>query len=327
VNNERLTSVPSGYNKIFINKATVYAKGFLEKYLDAYSVTTLFVNGEFRAAFSYQKHGTFYVVDILFIILGFTYLFRKNRKECILFLSIIAIAPITSGLSLVEHSYSQRAGLMYPYLMIFVAAGIACFTSYVVKKRYGRLLILSVFGIYLVSFLNILHIYFFRFPVYASDGWFYQDRLLSRYIEIADLKKPIKDVYVYSSEPRITFEEYLFYSNLYKDKQSALMINRNIDSGIYSFGNIHFSSECPKEEALKDKSVRIYDVLLNCRVDKTKVLRITRFQDVAEKYLIENDDVCNGLTFSTYVNSSAFRNFDISIQTEKTFCNNWITKL
>src|SRR4030042_2666844 len=179
-------------------------------------------------------------------------------------------------------------------------------------------MVLSVFGIYLFSFLNLVNLYFFRFPVYASDGWFYQDRLLSRYIELANIKKPNKDIYIYSSEPKITFEEYLFYLNLYKDGQSALNINRNIDSGVYSYGNVHFSLECPKEEDLKDKSVRIYDILLNCRVDKTKVLRITRFQDVAEKYLIENDDVCNDLTLSTYVNQLAFRNFDISLQTEKT---------
>src|SRR4030042_5884218 len=322
VNNERLTSVPSGFNKIFINKATVYVKGFLEKYLDAYSVNNLFMNGEFRAAFSYQKHGTFYVVDIFFIILGIVYLFQKNRKACILFLSIIAVAPITSGISLIEHSYSQRAGLMFPYFVIFIGAGLTYFINGLKNRRFGRPLILVTCVVYLFSFINLVHLYFFRFPVYASDGWFYQDRLLSRYIELSNIKSPAKDIYIYSSEPKITFEEYLFFLNLYKDKQSALMINRNIDSGIYSYGNVHFSSKCPKEEDLKDKSVRIYDILLNCSLDKTRVLRITRFQDVAEKYLIENDNICNGLTLFTYVNQSAYRNFDISSQTDKVFCNN-----
>jgi hypothetical protein len=118
VDEERQLSVPSGINKLFINKATVFFSGFLNKYFNAFSVNNLFLKGESRAAFSFQEHGTFYFIDLVFIIFGLCYLFTINLKAWFFVLAVIMVSPLTSGFNVVEYSYSQRAGLMYPFLII-----------------------------------------------------------------------------------------------------------------------------------------------------------------------------------------------------------------
>ncbi len=324
VNKERLTAVASKYNNIFINKATVYAKGFFERYLDAYSPVMLFISGENRPFFSYKIHGSFYLVDFILLILGACYIFQKYRKVWMLFIGIILTAPVTSGLSLIEHSYAQRAALMYPFLIVFIAAGFIYITNEFPKIRWRKSITLLLLVIYILSSVNLLHIYFKRYPVYASDGWFFQDRLLSRYIELTAEKYPDMKIDIYSSEPKLTFEEYLYFTNKY-NKNSAVKINNGLNSGDYSLGNVSFTSVCPG--VINVGTIAIFDPLLGCDVNKNGLLRITRFQDVLEKYLIKNDLICQDTLLNNYVYRNAFSNFNVDDQSRETFCRNWITKL
>ena len=82
-------------------------------------------------------------------------------------------------------------------------------------------------------------------------------------------------------------------------------------------------------KAVKDNGndVLIYDDLLDCPINKKGVLRITRFQDVLEKYLIKNDTLCSQYKLGRYVSTEAFKNFDLDSQNVQEFCRNWITKL
>ena len=326
VNEERTISVPSEYNHLFINKATVYLRGFIEKYIDAFSPTTLFLNGEYRAAFSYQKHGTFYLTDFIFIIIGICFLFQRYRKAWIFFIAIVAIAPLTAGFSIVEHSYSQRAGLIYPVFVIFTAAGISFIYSGIVNIRLQKIFISIIAVIYVAFLINLFHLYLFRFPVYASDGWFYHDRLLSRYVQLTLEKHPEIEIAVYSSEPKITFEEYLYFTNGYR-RETAKLINGNLENGLYAYGKVSFSSICPDGNEDKEGVVEIYDPLLGCDINKNEMLRITRYYDVLEMYLIKNDLICEKVKLNNYVYPEAYRDFDVNHQFDDVFCRNWITKL
>lgn len=326
VDDERLLGVPSGINNLFINKATIYAKGFFEKYLSAFSVDTLFLNGEFRAAFSYQKHGTFYLVDIIFVLIGLGVLFGLSKKLWIFVVLAIAIAPLTSGLSVVEHSYSQRAGLLYPFLIILVGIGIGYCIE--IAKRDRKFLIgLLITAVYLVSFASLIHLYFYRFPIYASDGWFFQDRTISRYIGLTEFMSKDRKIVVITFEPKIVFEEYLFYSGGYQSKSEIESINAKIFKSDYSLKNVTFTNKCPEPKDLADNTTWIYDPLSGCGENKNGKLRVTRFRDIYEQYLIENDLVCRKFELGSYVSPEAFKNFDLENQTSLKFCQSWITKI
>ncbi|MCL5019948.1 MAG: hypothetical protein M1426_05745 [Patescibacteria group bacterium] len=327
VDQERKLAVPAQINSLFINKLTVYLTGFLSKYLNAFSVDKLFLNGEFRAAFSYQKHGTFYFIDLFFIILGLSYLFAINKKGWFLILAIIAAMPITSGLSTVEQSYSERAGLMFPFLIILCGTGVGYLTT-LKPKITAKILSFSAMVIYLLLFINLLHLYFYRFPVYASDGWFLQDRLLSHYLKLSSEKLPAGKTIVITPEPKIVFEEYLFFTNTYQGKNVPLLISR-LNDRQYSFNNIVFQNSCPDETLNSDVTV-IYDSKIQCKKKLTEdkyPLRITRLQDVYENYLIEQDKICNNQKLARIIPLEAHKNFKIEDQPINSFCRNWITKL
>lgn len=326
VDQERLLSVPSSLNDPFINKMTIYLTGFMDKYLNNLSVNNLFVRGELRAAFSYQKHGTFYFIDLFFILVGLSYLLSLNKKGWFLCLAVIAISGITSALSNVEYSYGQRAALMFPFLIILSSIGVYYCVSFSRVKLARRCVFFVIAITYTVLFTNLLHVYFYRFPVYASDGWFYQDRLLSRYLTLVKENYPSAQIIVSTFEPKIIFEEYLFYNNLYSGS-AVKIINTNLERKNYEYMNVKFITDCPTSEQSEGGVTWVVDPLLNCEVDKSKVLRITRFRDVYENYLVLNDDLCRKFPLGTYVSPQAYLNFSVEKQTEQDFCRSWITKL
>lgn len=326
VDQQRKVAIQVPLNQLFINKPTVYLRSFLDKYLNAFSVNNLFLNGEFRAAFSYQQHGTFYIIDLLFIILGLSFLFAINKKVWLLILAIIAVSPITSGLSLVEYSYSQRAGLMFPFLAILSGLGISYITTLKLHTP-KNLLLIGASLTYALLFINLLHLYFYRFPIYASDGWFFQDRTLSRYIQLTSEKYPNAQIIVTTFEPKIVFQQYLFFTRAYHGR-GITDINNRISRQDYSYNKVTFTDSC-LDKNLDANVVWITDSLSKCQnLPKTKdTLRITRFKDVYEHYLIKQDLICHDQQLGSYVLPSAFQNLELEKQTADKFCQNWITRL
>jgi hypothetical protein len=324
VNYERSVAATSPLNGLFINKATVYAKGFLERYYNAFSVNNLFLNGEARAAYSYQEHGTFYFIDLAFMLIGFAVLFKMNKKGLLFLCSVIAASIITSALSIIEFSYSQRSGFMFPFLTVLIGTGIGYVVTFFKSAALNRVLIGGVAILYIALFANLMHIYFFRFPVYASDGWFYQDRILSRYINLVQEQTPGTKVLVSVPEPKIIFQEYLFFNNLY-NSETVKEINGRMDGKDYSLNNVIFTDSCPEEA--DPSSVFITDPSMNCDLPENGKIRITRFKDLLENYIISGDTLCKNWQLGAYVSPMAFTNFNLEGQDSEQFCKNWLTKL
>ncbi len=242
-------------------------------------------------------------------------------------MAVIIGYSVTSGHSIVEGSYSQRVGLIYPFLVMLSGIGVRTAISFTKLKRI-RVVISCIIGIfYFISLVNLLHIYFIRFPVYASDGWFFQDRLLASYISKSESFYPNTKIFIYTPEPKIIFEEYLFYTNSY-DKNNAALINKRLDAMDYSVGNLAFSGNCPDENLNKD-SIVIFDATFVCKKfsDLTNLVRITRLKDVNENYLIYNDKLCRGLNLNRSIPQSAYQDFAVEKQSRNEFCTNWITKI
>lgn len=325
VDNKRKLSLKYGEN-IFINKATIYLSGFIQKYLTAFSTNTLFIKGETRAAFSYQDHGTFYYFEILFILIGTCYLFSFNKRKFTLILGIIATAPITSGLSNIEFSYSQRAGLMFPFLIMLSAMGVNYLLGISKNLKIKTLIHILIFIIYTLSFINLLHIYFFRFPVYASDGWFLQDRILSRYITLSKSNNPEKEIVVITNEPKIIFEEYLFFNNLY-NKELAPKINKLLEEKNYTIEKITFTDTCPKQINENTTYILYYQNICEFIEEaKNPVLRIADIKQNQEIYLILNDKLCQPISLNEYYIPQKTNDFDIEDMDRNQFCLKWITK-
>ena len=268
-----------------------------------------------------------YLIDFLFIVIGLSSLFVINKKGWMLFLAVIVGCSVTSGLSLVESSYSQRVGLMYPFLIMLSAVGVGTVITMVKSKRLRLVLTSLVALLYLISLVNLLHIYFVRFQIYASDGWFFQDRVLSSYIKKSEEAYPNTKIVVYTVEPKIIFEEYLFYTNKY-DRSNIAPINKQLDTKDYSINNVLFTDRCPDKNPVSD-TVTIFEGSLGCYTlsNLTDLVRISRLKDVHANYYIYSDKLCKNLELGSYIPLSAYQDFSVEKQSPNKFCLNWITKI
>ena len=57
------------------------------------------------------------------ILLGIGSLFAKKRAWT-LAVALVLVSALTSAISTIEYSYSQRSGLMCPFIILFLAAGL-----------------------------------------------------------------------------------------------------------------------------------------------------------------------------------------------------------
>ena len=339
VNMERRLSLPTSLTFFFSNKAVYFLRTFLSKYIGVFSTKFLFLFGEERGAYSMWTHGLFYYIDLIFIIIGILALFTINKKIWLFLISMVAIAPLPSALSVVDDSYVLRSALLYPLLIIFAAYGI----YYLIKSNrpYRQVLTIGIVMIYLFSMANYLYLYFFRYPVYGSEGFFYSDRVLSRYISLYS-ELPEKKIFVISPSAEGIFKEHLFHSGLYT-KENVEEIADNIQKGKFKFRNVTFTNACPKEDVFKNKNnVLIYKCGFECEKEITKLielqssleekstvltLSISNLADGGEIYRIHGDDVCSGYKLSSYPRVASIDDFQVENQDAEILCEKWIMNL
>lgn len=336
VNMERRLSLPNSLIVFFSNKATVLLKTFISNYLGAFSIKLLFLFGEERGAFSIWTHGLFYYIDLIFILIGFYYLFRTNKKIWLFLSSLTAIAPLPSALGIDYRSYVLRSALLYPLLTIFATAGIACLV--VTSRRHKRLIGSMIITIYLFSLANYLYLYFFRYPVYGSEGFFFSDRVLSKYISLYS-KTPEKKVVVVTPDAGGVFKQYLFHLRLYSRERIRELAN-NLRKEQFKLGNVNFTDVCPKKEVIQDKDiVLIYRHGSKCEeeiegwIEKDTSLEpplrlsISNLADAGEIYRIYGDEFCFSYDLRFYPQVTSKDDFQVENQDVRYFCEKWIMDL
>jgi hypothetical protein len=98
--------------------------------------------------------------------------------------------------------------------------------------------------------------------------------------------------------------------------------------GDYSYGNVSFTEKC-LDKNLDRNTIWISETTSNCQISSKEpnVLRITRFRDINENYLIKGDMLCRNFPLAGYVSPTVFGNMELEKQDASLFCQNWITKL
>jgi uncharacterized membrane protein len=237
VETERRQSLPSKFNPIFDNKYTLYFQHFVKKYLNSFSPNLLFNVSDETYLLSFWKHGFLYYLDAIFLIIGGYYLFRKKRDFFYSLGILLLLAPIPEAIrSDNMPAYAFHSCMQYPILILIIAVGV----GYVIKVK-PKLTVILALG-YGLSFLNLMNLYFYRYPVYQPDGFFFSERLLSKYLDL-ETKNGVKIVVV-GVEPSNLFRQYLFYTQQYTRGNFELIksIYQN-DRNNIKFGNILFTND------------------------------------------------------------------------------------
>ena len=321
VNTERLHAIQNPFLDVFSNKGISFFRNTANTYIGAFSTLYLFEKGEVRGAYSLWQHGTFYFIDFFLILLGLVYLFSLNKKAFWLIIAIILISPTVSAIDLVEVSYAIRSFLMFPFLASLVGIGL----YFVVTKFPARRLSIFLLGsLYLLSIVNFLYLYFYRYSVYGSEGWFFSERILAKYLQTAVVYPKISTIYVVTYEPKIVFEEFLFYGNFY-NKKTASQINQKLKEKKFEYEKIVFTDSCPK---LQGKDVVIIsEAKQGCFEKKSGDSAILSLTDAGQIYNISLDPICTNYTRSQYYQVGNFQDLEIEKMNEGLFCIKWIGKI
>lgn len=326
VNDERRLSTGHPLMFFFSNKAVVFSKLFLEKYLKIFSVDFLFLYGEARATYSVWTHGPFYYLDLIFMLLGFYFLLRRNRNLWLFLTALILLAPLPAAISTVGEEYALRGVLLYPILILLTGLGI--WGVVFLPKRGGYRLgivgfLVLVYGVQLANFLNI---YFFRNPIYNSEGFGFSNRIWVNYVNLA--KPKVEKVWVVTRDELGFLKQYLFYSGVF-DQEVLTLVRRMITDGEYRWENVYFVHESRGEVELGENEVVISPPDFDL-VEKEKYpywLTIPQLSDGGEVYKIINDSVCFQYGLGRYPAGIKFGDFKVEELSEARFCQKFITDL
>lgn len=326
VDEERRLTVDNQLAFLFSNKPIVFAKLFLEKYLGIFSADFLFLHGEARATYSMWTHGLFYYLDIIFLILGFGYLLAKNKKLWLFLVALTAIAPLPAALSTVGIEYALRAVLLYPLLILFISLGIWFLISLKKKKSHRVGIITFIVAIYFFQLVNFLNIYFFRNPIYNSEGFGFSHRVWVNYVNLS--KQDSRRVLVMADDVLGSFKQYLFYSDVY-DRERVPLVQKIIAENDYRWENIHFLRDCPEELKIgeDDLVILLSDTTCLGKEKDLHWLSIARLGDGGEVFRIINDQICHQFDLNRYPTGIKLSDFKVEALSPERFCRKFVTDL
>jgi len=324
VDGERHLSVDNFLIPLFSNKLVVFTKIFLEKYLGIFSADFLFLHGEARAPFSVWSHGMFYYLDFVFLLLGFCYLFTYDRRIWLLFLALIMISIFPAAMSTVGVEYTLRAVLLYPIFVLFIGLGIWFLINLKKEKRYKVAVGSFLFITYFLQLTNFLTIYFFRNPIYNSEGFGFSQRILVNYVN--RVKGEVDRVIIVGGDKLGMLKNYLFYSNILSRKNLPL-VRQIIASDDFHWDNVYFFSECPQNLILNKNQIVILQLGAECFPGSktSQRLSISQLSDGGEISKIINDTVCRRFSLNRYPTGIKFNDFNVEKLSLEEFCQKFIS--
>jgi len=326
VNQERQEAIQIPINSLFINKLTYLVKYFITNYISAFSPERLFVYGDgiSNSSYTFWKHGMFFILDFIFVILGIVIMYKKNYKAWLLLFILLIISPLPGVINKSAGQFSLRGALMFPLLIIFLGYGLKSFFS----KYKSKLSIIAIGLIYFFSIINFLHLYFIQYPIYGSSAYNFDNRILAKYVLLQNQYSPNKNITIVSNEPFGIFYQLLFFNNWYQNKSDVLVASQALKQLPIRYKNVTIQNNC---QAINYDDLVIYFTLEICTdgLEKfdTNYLSISSLTDSGEKFRILNDQLCSGVSHPNYYTVSNFNQLNIEPMSVNDFCSNWITKL
>lgn len=309
---------------LVINKYIFDANLRIEKYLGFFSPTFLFLKSVGDTDIYYNSnHGYYYLIDIPFLIFGIMALSGRLRIGIfVLSLILLSVAPAaikTTG----DTVYALRTALAYPLISGVIAWGIYYFFKNL--QGFKRLFIVLIIGGYIFSLGYFLIMYWYRIPIDKASGWYHHKRVLVNYITRLKQKSD-KRITIVTAQPADTFNTYVFFSNLYNDKNNILEINRVFKSRDYQYKGIKFINNCQDvtEKDLKEDVIFI-EQTVECKINQKNTAKIANPRDGGGMYNIINETLCSRVSKNQYPYPRSIYAFKVEDKSDEDFCRTWIT--
>lgn len=326
VNDERRLVISNNFYSIFSNKYVVYTKYIIAKYAEVFALPILFTQGEGRGTYSLYTHGYFYYIDLVFFFAGLLFLKKKTRSTFFLLLYVLLVGAIPAVVNMQLSSLSAlRAALIYPIFCIFIGCGIASVIP--TNKKRKAFVVTAIIIVYGLSLLNLLYIYFFRYPIYASEAYGFSKKLLVSYITLHQKNSEVP-VIVYTLAPSTVFRHYIFANNLL-ERQTANQISKLITQPLIQYDNVIFA-DCQKYPQPLSSSVTIVESgfceqqLVDIGKEQ-KFLNISQLSDAGGIYKIYNDSLCGSRKLHRYPDKIPLLAIVNGYNNKELFCDTFIT--
>ncbi|MCC6710919.1 MAG: hypothetical protein IT416_01040, partial [Candidatus Pacebacteria bacterium] len=339
VNSSRKLGFLTPITSLLINKYTVLAREIGIRYLATFNPTNLFITGtDSTVLFSLFQTGYAYLIELPLIIIGGWFLHKNYKNTFYLLSALLLVAPLPAAL---HHGTSTalRAGLIFPLLAVFIAAG--WYHLFSLQGLLGSFLKLITVGSLLINFGYFFYIFQNNYPVYSADNYFFKERLLAKYLKLAQENQ--KPVTVLSKNPYPGFRAYLFYQNELQPEKLAQLVPE-FKQGVYSnynFENFSWTSDCSVlEQNINGYLVVEEELLSECSKEKTASDRYDEIYlktqvfpqfiaspiDSRNYYVIFNSELCASSELNSYVYNSQRSAFALEKLTRSEFCTKWIIR-
>jgi len=193
--------------KIIYNKFTGGVYQFGQNYLSAFSPSFLFDKGGDKLVDNLGYFGNLYLIDILFIAVGFAGLLLQREKSLKLILLWLALAPIPAALTKSPQS-STRLFLLMPVLVIVSAYGIWQIMQFLKQRSVKNYLLkFLILGLFIYNVVLFMDGYFIHLNAQRARFWDYG------YKQAAELSLKYPDYKIVMRGPEnFPYIYFLFYN-------------------------------------------------------------------------------------------------------------------
>lgn len=228
------------WSKILNNRRVGFARSFVKHYLDHFNIDYLFFSGDYNTKFSTRSQGQFFLIEVLFLILGVYFLASRERKIFWLLVYWLIVGLIPSATAR-ETPHALRSEVTLPVWQFFSAAGL--FFLLQQKKRIFKLISAAIFVILFSEIVFYLHDYYVHYARDYSQDWQYGYKQAALYLKNNSTKYDqiwVSEVY---GRPYIFFLTYLNYNPATFQKEEKLRIDEFGFYHVDGFGNFLFGNK------------------------------------------------------------------------------------
>lgn len=265
----------------------------VNKIPDIFSIRYLFRSGD--TFFSLYEHGLFYLIDFIFLIIGLSVLYSKQKKYFILFTALIITGIFPQLIHrTTRDNFTPHITLFIPTAIILIGLGIQKSIESVPKK-YRNIFPLSIYAVYIFSFLNFIMVYFFQYPLQAQS-----DSRMKIATEYINRLNTLKNIHFVVSDNRDAYIKYLFYQDAIQ-KNTIVQVKNAIKNKKYKINNISFE---PCNNTIRiDQSDEIYFIDPTCG-DYPSIkphIVMPRLIDNGTLFKIYNEELCKQYSLQRYI--------------------------
>lgn len=232
--------------KLVQNRLTVFIEQIILNYIKPFDFYYLFSKSDFKETNIVYNFGKFYSIELIFFLLGFYQIVKKNNN--LLFFSLLIFLAPLPGLFDLNPNFGQTFFFFIIPFYLVTAYGIV----FIFEKIKSLPIKLTYIGVNLIvlilSLTTFLHYYINHYPLESAKEWglgYKQiSQLLPRYyddydqIVISDSISPIPYIYILFYEK----VDPALYQSLNKDRGGSKFISTS-KFGKYQFRSINWEAD------------------------------------------------------------------------------------